>query len=115
LVTTRLDARIVAGRVVHGAVAIAFLVSIGIVWWAALSAEATAATAVAIGLLAGEGLLVLRAGGRCPLECVWRALGDETPFFELVLGPRLAPHAIPVLAAVTIIGVFGVAVRLMVG
>jgi hypothetical protein len=61
-VTTRLDHRIAVNRVVHAAIAIAFLVCMGVVWWAVLSGELTAVTAVAIGLLAGERSLVLLAG-----------------------------------------------------
>jgi hypothetical protein len=61
-------------------------------------------TVAAIGALCVEGVLVLLSGGNCPLGPLLRKLGDETPFFELFLPPRAAKLAIPILAAVCVLG-----------
>ena len=86
-----------------------------IVWWSGLTGHVGVDSVVAIGLLGGEGVLVLRAGGRCPLDGLWRKLGDDTPLFELCLGPKLAPHTVPFLGAVTTLGMLGVAIRVLPG
>jgi hypothetical protein len=43
--------------------------------------------------------------GNCPLGPFQARLGDPVPLFELVLPPRAAKAAVPVLAAVTAAGV----------
>ena len=101
---------IALSRVVHSACATVLLGCILIVWSAALRGHVGLTTAVAIGLLGGEGILVMRAGGR-PLDGLWRRLGDDTPLFELCLGPKLASHTVPFLGVVTVLGMVGVAIR----
>ena len=81
---------IALSRVVHSACATVLLGCILIVWSAALTGHVGVDSVVAIGLLGGEGILVMRAGGRCPLDGLWRKLGDDTPLFELCLGPKMA-------------------------
>jgi hypothetical protein len=44
------------------------------------------------------------SAGNCPLGPLLRRLGDETPFFELYLPPRAAKLAIPILAAICVLG-----------
>jgi hypothetical protein len=61
-------------------------------------------TIAALAALCVEAALVLLSGGNCPLGPVLRTLGDETPFFELFLPPRAAKLAVPVLAAVSVLG-----------
>ena len=104
---------VAVARLLHGALTLLFLACIVLLWWAAISGDAGVVTAIAVGLLAAEGALVALADGRCPLEGVWRRLGDETPFFELLLGPRIAPYAIPALGIVTVAGAAVLAVRLV--
>ena len=43
--------------------------------------------------------------GNCPLGPFQARLGDPVPLFELVLSPRAAKAAIPVLAAVAVAGI----------
>jgi hypothetical protein len=42
-----------------------------------------------------------------------RRLGDDTPFFGLLLPPHAAKRAVPVLAAVTALGIILLASRTM--
>ena len=57
----------------------------------------------------GAGLVV--GGGDCPMGPLQKRLGDEVPFFELVLSPRAAKAAVPILAAASVAGFVAVALR----
>jgi hypothetical protein len=59
--------------------------------------------------LEGIGLLIGR--GDCPLTPLQRRVADPVPLFELVLPPRAAKVAVPVLAAVSVGGIGTVALR----
>ena len=52
-----------------------------------------------VGFLAIEGMALGVGRGECPLGPFQRELGDPVPFFELVLPPRAAKAAIPILRA----------------
>jgi hypothetical protein len=67
--------------------------------------------ALAIASLAGEGVLVVANRGDCPLGPLGERIGDQVPLFELVLPPRAARLAVPVLGGVTAFGVGVVAAR----
>jgi hypothetical protein len=64
-----------------------------------------------IGALAAEGVAVAANRGDCPIGPIGDRVGDPVPLFELVLGPRAAKVAIPVLAAITGVGVGVLAAR----
>jgi hypothetical protein len=104
---------VVVSRVVHGAIALVFLLCIAEVWRAALTGDANWLTAVAAALLALEGVLFAAAGGHCPLGPVWRWLGDETPFFTVFLGAKLGRAAVPVLGLVALVGGAALGLRLL--
>jgi hypothetical protein len=104
---------VVASRVIHGAIALVFLLCIVEVWRAALTGDAGPLTVVALVLLALEGVLFLAAGGHCPLGPLWRRLGDDTPFFDLLLGRRLGRLAVPVLGGVSLAGAAILGLRLL--
>lgn len=99
-----------AFRVAHAAIAAAFVLAIGYVWWCALRGRRGPLLHVAVGALAGEGALVVANHGDCPLGGVQERLGDPVPLFELVLSPRAADRAVPVLGAVTGVGFAALAV-----
>jgi hypothetical protein len=108
---TGLPPAALAFRVMHGAIAAAFLAAIGDVWACALSGRRGPLLRVAVGALVVEGLVVAANGGDCPLGRVQDRLGDPTPLFELVLPPRAARLAVPVLGAFTAAGIGLVARR----
>ena len=60
-------------------------------------------------LVQGAALIIGR--GDCPFGPFQRRLGDPVPMFELVLPPRAAKAAIPVLLVVTITGLAALATR----
>lgn len=102
---------VLASRVGHGLISLLFLCCIAAVYLGAWRGKADAVTIAALAALCVEGVLVALSGGNCPLGPVLRKLGDETPFFELFLPPRAAKLAVPVLAAVSVLGAVLLAAR----
>jgi hypothetical protein len=107
----RLPRPALALRVVHSAIAAAFLLAIGYVWWCALTGRRGSLLRFAIGALLAEGGLVIANRGDCPLGPLQERVGDPIPLFELVLSPRAAKRAVPVLGAITAAGVAVVLLR----
>jgi hypothetical protein len=107
----RPSAVVIVSRVAHGLVSVLFLFCIAVVYAGAWRGTAGMLTLAAVGALLLEGLLVLLSRGNCPLGPLFRRLGDDTPFFELLLPPRAARLAVPVLAAVTALGIVILATR----
>ncbi len=91
----------------HAALALGFLGAIAEVWRAALSGRRSRRTTAAAAALAAEGALVAANGGDCPLGPLGDRIGDEVPLFELVLPPRAAKAAVPVLGAIAVAGILG--------
>jgi hypothetical protein len=102
---------VLASRAAHGLVSTLFLGCIATVYVGASRGTADLPTLAAVAALCAEGLLVLLNRGHCPLGPLFSRLGDESPFFELLLPTRAAKLAVPVLAIVTSVGVLLLAVR----
>ncbi len=94
-------------RAFHAALAIGFLGAIAETWRAALSGRRSWRTTLAAGALLAEGAVVAAHGGDCPLGPLGDRIGDEMPLFELVLPPRAAAAAVPVLGAIAAVGIAG--------
>jgi hypothetical protein len=67
------------------------------------------AESIAFLSIQGAGLIV--GGGDCPMGPLQAQIGDPVPFFELVLPPRAAKAAVPILAGVSVAGLLAVALR----
>jgi hypothetical protein len=93
-----------AFRVAHGVITGTFLVAIGYVWWCALTRRRDVWVRVAVSGLVIEGAVVAANHGDCPLGPLQDQLGDPVPLFELLLSPRAAKRAVPVLGAVAATG-----------
>lgn len=91
-----------------GAVNIAAL---GYVWWSAARRRRDGWLAASVGLLGAEGFALAIGRGNCPFGSFQRRLGDPVPMFELILPPRAAKAAIPILTVVTLAGFAAVALR----
>ena len=100
-----------AVRTAHALVALVELWALGWVWVCGLTRRRGRALWIAVGLLVAEGVALVIGRGNCPLGPLQSRLGDPVPLFELVLPPRAAKAAIPILAAVAIAGLALVAVR----
>jgi hypothetical protein len=66
---------------------------------------------LAVGALVGEGALMVANRGDCPLGGLQERLEDPVPLFELVLSPKAAKAAVPVLGAISAGGIALVALR----
>src|SRR4051812_33091328 len=100
-----------AFRAVHAVISVAFLTAIVHVWRCALTGRRDRWLRVAVVSLVGEGTVVAMNHGDCPLGPLQDRLGDPVPLFELVLSPRAARRAVPVLGLVATLGIILVAVR----
>jgi hypothetical protein len=98
-------------RVVHTVWAIVNLASLADVWISAACRRRGRTVAASVALLSLEGVGLLIGRGNCPLGPFQQRLGDPEPLFELVLPPRAAKAAVPVLAAVTLAGFAALALR----
>jgi hypothetical protein len=104
-VQEKLTAAAVVFRGAHAAIAAGFVLAIGYVWWCALTGRRGPLLRLAVVALAGEGVLVVANRGDCPLGPLQDRVGDPIPLFELVLSPRAAKAAVPVLGGITAVGV----------
>jgi hypothetical protein len=108
---TSLPAKAKAFRLAHVLAAAINMSALGYVWLSALRRKRDAPLAASIGVLSAEGLALVVGRGNCPFGPFQRSLGDPVPMFELVLPPRAAKAAIPVLTVVAIAGFAAVALR----
>ncbi len=94
-----------AFRLAHALIAVGFLAAIAHVWRCALTGRRDRLLRWSIASLAAEGAVVALNRGDCPLGPLQARVGDPVPLFELVLSPRAAGRAVPVLGAVAACGI----------
>lgn len=94
-----------AWRVAHAAWSVAQLASLGYLWRSAILRRRDRRDWLIIGLLAAEGGALVIGRGNCPMGRLQEAWGDPVPFFELLLPPRAAKAAVPILAVVSLLGI----------
>ena len=100
-----------AYRVFHATWSVAGLASLGYIWVCAARRRRNRLLGASIAFLSVEGVGLMIGGGDCPMGPFQEQLGDPVPFFELVLPPRAAKAAVPILAAASLAGFLAVAVR----
>ena len=93
-----------AFRVAHAVFGVVNLVGLGYVWLSAFRRSRDRWLAASVALLAAEGFALVIGRGNCPFGPFQRSLGDPVPMFELVLPPKAAKAAVPVLTGVTLAG-----------
>ncbi len=98
-----------AWRVVHALWSVAQLSALGYIWTAAITGRRNRRLWASVGFLVVEGIALVVGRGNCPLGPLQESWGDPVPFFELVLPPRAAKAAVPVLAAVSVAGIAALA------
>jgi hypothetical protein len=64
-----------------------------------------------VAFLSVEGAALIVGRGDCPAGKMQAEWGDPVPFFELVLPPRAAKAAVPVLAVVSVAGILALILR----
>jgi hypothetical protein len=107
----RLSPAALALRVLHAAITLGMLAAIAHVWHCAVTGRRDPALKLAVVAIAGESAMVVANGGNCPLGALQERAGDPVPLFELVLPPRAAKAAVPVLGAIAIAGIALIARR----
>jgi hypothetical protein len=98
-------------RAGHAAIATVELAALGHVWACALRRRRDRWLPVAVAVLGAEGVGLVVGRGDCPLGPLKARCGDAVPLFELVLPPRAAKAAVPVLAGITVAGFVALLVR----
>jgi hypothetical protein len=96
---------------VHAAWSVVGLATLGYIWWCALTRRRDPALSASVGFLLIEGGALVVGRGDCPMGPLQAEWGDAVPFFELMLPPRAAKAAVPVLAAATVAGLVALALR----
>jgi len=91
-------------RVLHDAIGIGELASLGYLWYCAVTRRRDGWLRASTVVLVGEGVALLAARG-CPLGILQRRVGDDLAMFERWFGPRLAPFAIPTFTGLALGGV----------
>lgn len=101
-------------RICHGILTIYFILCLAYLYFVGFTGNVSDVLfTLAILSLAVEGMAVFAFNkGNCPLIHIQRKIGDDKPFFELFLPPRLAKQAIPVFAFLTIIVLFILLLRI---
>ena len=100
-----------AYRIFHAAWSVAGLASLGYIWLCAVRRRRDRYLWASIGFLSVEGVGLAIGGGDCPMGPFQEHLGDPVPFFELVLPPRAARAAVPILTGVSVIGIVAALLR----
>ena len=100
-----------AYRFFHAAWSVAGLASLGYIWACAATRRRDRRLSASVAFLSIEGVGLIVGGGDCPMGPLQARLGDQVPFFELVLPPRAAKAAVPILAGASVAGFIAVALR----
>ncbi len=108
---SELNPRAKAFRIAHAAWAIVSMACFGYIWVSAVARRRDRLLATSVAFLSLEGAALVIGRGNCPFGPLQRRLGDPVPLFELVLPPRAAKAAIPLLALATVVGIAAVVAR----
>ena len=100
-----------AFRVVHTAWSVVSLACLGYIWVCAATGRRDRRLVASVAFLSLEGAGLVVGHGDCPMGPLQADLGDPVPLFELVLPPRAAKAAVPVLAVVSVAGIVALALR----
>ena len=95
----------------HASWSVAQLACLGYIWASALTGRRSRRLWASVAFLCVEGAALIIGRGDCPVGPLQSEWGDPVPFFELVLPPRAAKAAVPVLAIVSVAGIAALALR----
>ncbi|HTK44404.1 MAG TPA: hypothetical protein VL749_03480 [Patescibacteria group bacterium] len=101
----KLGARARAWRLVHALWSIAQLAALAGIWTCAILRRRSGLLWAGVAFIVVEGGALVVGRGSCPVGPRQVEWGDPVPFFELVLPPRAAKAAIPVLAVASLGGI----------
>jgi hypothetical protein len=98
-------------RVAHAAWGGVALAALGYIWACAAGRRRGRALYASAAFLSVQGGALIVGRGDCPFGPLQASWGDPVPLFELVLPPRAAKAAIPVLLLITLAGLAAVVAR----
>lgn len=98
-------------RLVHASWSVAQLACLSYIWLCALTGRRSRPLWASVAFLIVEGAALIVGRGDCPVGPQQAEWGDPVPFFELVLPPRAAKAAVPILAVVSVAGIAGLVLR----
>jgi hypothetical protein len=96
---------------VHACWSVAQLWCLGDIWVSVLTRRRSRRLWAGVAFLGVEGAALIVGRGNCPVGPMQAEWGDPVPFFELVLPPRAAKAAVPVLAIVSVVGIVALVLR----
>jgi hypothetical protein len=96
---------------VHASWSVAQLGSLGYIWACAVTGRRDRPLWASVAFLVAEGAALVVGRGNCPVGPLQAEWGDPVPFFELVLPPRAAKAAVPVLAVISVAAIAAIALR----
>ncbi len=106
--------RIVILRIIHGLFALYFLFCLAYLYYASIFSQINIILLIAVISLGLEGFVVFILNkGDCPLIHIQRRIGDNTPFFNLILPAKLAKQAVPILTKLALAGFMILIMRLL--
>ena len=106
-----LPRRAQAFRIAHVVWGIVALQALAYIWACAIGRRRGLRLWASVTFLLVQGMALAIGRGNCPFGPYQRRLGDPVPMFELVLPPRAAKAAIPVLLVVSVAGMVAVLMR----
>ena len=106
-----LNVRAKAFRLAHITWGVVSMGGLGYIWFSAATRRRDRLLAGSMALLSVEGAALVIGRGNCPFGPFQRRLGDPVPMFELVLPPRAAKAAIPILTGISLAGFLAVLMR----
>jgi hypothetical protein len=106
-----LGGRAKAWRLVHASWSVAQLGCLGYIWACVVTGRRSRRLWAGVAFLLVEGAALIVGHGDCPVGPLQAEWGDATPFFELVLPPRAAKAAIPILAGVSVAAIAALVLR----
>ncbi len=98
-------------RLVHAGWSVAGLSSLAYLWACVLSGRRDRRLGASVAFLLAEGAGLAVGRGNCPASPFQHRLGDQVPFFELVLPPRWAKRAVPILLLASVAGLGALVLR----
>jgi len=106
-----LPPRAKAWRGAHASWSVVQLACLGYVWSCVITRRRTRRLWAGVALLAAEGAALVVGHGNCPVGRLQAEWGDPVPFFELLLPPRAAKAAVPVLTGISLAALAGLVLR----
>ena len=98
-------------RIAHVVWGIFNLAGLAWIWQSAVRRRRDPLVYASMALLSAEGVALIVGRGDCPFGPFQARLGDPVPMFELILPPRAAKAAVPVLTIVSLAGFAAVLLR----